>query len=89
MIGDTELVQFFVNLTRQQRKVLQLTAEGLTNPQIAEQLTIKPSVVGDHLTNIYGELSCLDGLESISPRRYVLVRLFASFFDRHPELSQF
>jgi DNA-binding NarL/FixJ family response regulator len=36
--------------------VLQLVAQGLTNPQIAEQLVISPRTVHAHLRAIYGKL---------------------------------
>jgi DNA-binding NarL/FixJ family response regulator len=36
--------------------VLRLLAQGLTNPQIAEQLVISPCTVHAHLHAIYGKL---------------------------------
>jgi DNA-binding CsgD family transcriptional regulator len=37
-------------------EVLRLLAQGLTDAQIAEQLTISPRTVNTHLTAIYGKI---------------------------------
>jgi DNA-binding CsgD family transcriptional regulator len=36
--------------------VLRLVAQGLTNEQVAEQLTISPRTVNSHLTAMYGKI---------------------------------
>jgi|GEM_PF-2987670 len=87
MITDTRLAQFYVHrLTGRQREVLNLTAEGMHNDAIATKLYIASSVVAQHLSNIYGELGILEELAETTPDRLLLIRLFAPFFDRHPEL---
>jgi ATP/maltotriose-dependent transcriptional regulator MalT len=43
-------------LTEREVEVLHLVAQGLTNPQIAEQLIISPRTVHAHLRAIYGKL---------------------------------
>jgi DNA-binding NarL/FixJ family response regulator len=43
-------------LTAREFEVLQLLAEGLTNAQIAEQLTISPYTVNIHIRSIFGKL---------------------------------
>jgi DNA-binding NarL/FixJ family response regulator len=43
-------------LTAREVKVLRLVAQGLTNEQVAEQLTISPRTVNTHLTSIYGKI---------------------------------
>lgn len=89
MTPEHILMRFFINLTPRQRDVLRLASEGLTNQQIAGELVIAPSVVAEHLTNIYEQLGTLELVGThIRPNRYVLVRLFAGFFDRHPELER-
>jgi predicted ATPase/DNA-binding NarL/FixJ family response regulator len=43
-------------LTARELDVLRLVAQGLTNPQIAEQLTLSPRTVQTHLYAIFGKL---------------------------------
>jgi predicted ATPase/DNA-binding CsgD family transcriptional regulator/tRNA A-37 threonylcarbamoyl transferase component Bud32 len=43
-------------LTSRQVELLRLVAQGLTNEQVAEQLTISPRTVNTHLTSIYGKI---------------------------------
>jgi DNA-binding NarL/FixJ family response regulator len=48
-VADTEL-------TPRELEVLELLAEGLTQPQIARQLVISPRTVGTHIQNLLGKL---------------------------------
>ncbi len=43
-------------LTRREREVLQLLAEGLTNPQIAERLVVSLPTVSTHVASIFNKL---------------------------------
>jgi DNA-binding NarL/FixJ family response regulator len=43
-------------LTVREVEVLRLVAQGLTDPQVAEQLVISPHTVNSHLKAIYGKL---------------------------------
>ncbi len=43
-------------LTTRELEVLRLVAEGLTDPQIAEKLTLSPRTVNAHLRTIFGKL---------------------------------
>ena len=43
-------------LSEREVEVLRLVAEGLTNPEVAEQLYLSPRTVGQHLRNIYNKL---------------------------------
>ena len=45
------------NLTPREQEVLALLADGLNNPEIAEQLTISPKTVGRHRENIMRKLN--------------------------------
>jgi DNA-binding CsgD family transcriptional regulator len=67
--GDRALVIDFVDgallleerwriprLTRREREILNLVAEGKTNVEIAEQLWVSPSTVRKHLENVYAKL---------------------------------
>lgn len=45
-----------VGLSRRQRQVLCLMAEGLTNPEIARELAISESTVKDYSTTVYDRL---------------------------------
>ena len=47
-----------VSLTRRERQVVGLIAEGLTNRQIAERLTVSVRTVERHIANIYDRLGC-------------------------------
>ncbi len=44
------------NLTKRERQVLGLLAEGRSQPEIAEQLVISPKTVATHLERILGKL---------------------------------
>jgi len=46
----------YSNLTRRERDVLHLVAQGLTNAQVADYLSISPRTVNFHLTSIYRKL---------------------------------
>ena len=47
-------------LSVREREVLQLAAEGLTGPQIAERLVVSPSTIKTHFENIYEKLGIGD-----------------------------
>jgi two-component system response regulator NreC len=49
-----------VSLTRREREILALVANGLTNQQIADQLFISPRTVDTHRTNIMQKLEIHD-----------------------------
>lgn len=82
-----QLMSAYLNLTRRQREVVYWVQQGLSNPEVAEQLCIAPSVVAGHLTNIYAELSVLNGADpDFHANRYTVIRLFAGFFEQHSEM---
>jgi len=43
-------------LTAREVEVLRLVAQGLTDPQVADQLVISPHTVNSHLKAIYGKI---------------------------------
>lgn len=45
-----------IGLTQRETEVLQLLAEGMTNAQLAERLSISPSTVSSHLERIFVKL---------------------------------
>jgi len=47
-------------LTRQQRKVLRLIEEGLTNSEVADRLCISPRTVKKHVEDIFKRLDAHD-----------------------------
>jgi len=52
-------------LQQRELEVLQLGAKGLTNDEIAQQLTISPRTVQTHFTNIFNKLEVGSRLEAI------------------------
>ena len=52
----TAPVQRLASLTRREREVLVLVAEGKTNPQIADLLRLSPRTVQKHLEHVYEKL---------------------------------
>lgn len=85
-VEDSRLVRFYANCTPKQKRVIELVTGGLDNYHVGLIMKIKDKSVADHLTKIYGSLSALEELEFNYPDRWMLIRLFADFFELHPEL---
>jgi NarL family two-component system response regulator LiaR len=58
--GHELRTNLYVDLTEREQEVLRLIAEGLTNAQIAEQLSIGEKTVKGHVSNVLSKLSLAD-----------------------------
>jgi len=54
------------SLSQRERAVLELLAQGLTNPEIAERLTLSVHTVRNHVANISGKLGAHSKLEVLA-----------------------
>ena len=54
------------DLTEQERKVLALMAEGLSNPELAERLTVERSTVKFHVSSILSKLGAASRTEAVA-----------------------
>jgi DNA-binding NarL/FixJ family response regulator/signal transduction histidine kinase len=55
----------FPDLTEREREVLELLAQGLSNPRIAQHLGLSVKTVGNHVSIIFGKLHVADRAEAI------------------------
>jgi DNA-binding NarL/FixJ family response regulator len=54
---DTEKKHALPHLTKREKEILKLIAEGLTNPQIAEQLFISVGTIDSHRKSLHAKLN--------------------------------
>jgi DNA-binding NarL/FixJ family response regulator len=71
------LIQFFANLrpvppahlfpelTDREREILGMIARGKSNPEIAEELTLSPKTVSNHVSNIFAKLQVVDRAQAV------------------------
>jgi DNA-binding NarL/FixJ family response regulator len=52
-------------LSEREREVLDLIAQGLANPEIAQRLSLSPKTVGNHISNIFSKLQVADRAKAI------------------------
>lgn len=57
--------QVFTELTERERQILDLIAQGLNNPQIAERLVLSAKTVRNHISNIFSKLQVADRAQAI------------------------
>ena len=55
----------FPELTNREREVLDLIAQGLSNPEIASRLYLSPKTVRNHISNIFAKLQVADRAQAI------------------------
>jgi DNA-binding CsgD family transcriptional regulator len=56
-------------LTRREREILALLAQGLSGPEIAEQLTLGLSSVKSHIQHLYGKLGANSKRQAVARAR--------------------
>jgi DNA-binding NarL/FixJ family response regulator len=59
----------FPELTDREREILEMVAQGLKNPEIADRLVISPKTVRNHISNIFSKLQVADRAEAIIQAR--------------------
>jgi DNA-binding NarL/FixJ family response regulator len=57
--------QAFPELTDREREILALLAQHLTNPEIAERLSLSQKTVRNHVSNIFSKLQVVDRAQAI------------------------
>jgi two-component system, NarL family, response regulator LiaR len=55
-----------LDLTEREREVLKLMVEGLNNPQIAGRLSVSPSTIKSHVSNILSKLGVASRTEAVT-----------------------
>lgn len=61
----------FPELTPREREILELLAQGLTNPAIAEKLVLSPKTIRNQVSNIFSKLQVASRSEAIVKARGV------------------
>jgi DNA-binding NarL/FixJ family response regulator len=57
--------KLFPELTKRERQVLELIAQGLDNAEIANQLTISIKTVSNHVSNILNKMQVTDRVQAV------------------------
>ncbi len=61
--------QVFPELTAREREVLDLIAQGQNNAAIADQLSLSPKTIGNHISNIFNKLQVADRAQAVIKAR--------------------
>jgi len=67
--NSTSSIEIFPQLTKREREILELLAQGLTNSAIAERLVLSPKTVRNHVSNIFSKLQVNDRSQAIIQAR--------------------
>jgi DNA-binding NarL/FixJ family response regulator len=59
----------FPHLTEREREILDLIARGLTNPAIAERLTLSEKTVRNHVSNVFAKIHVTDRAGAVARAR--------------------
>jgi DNA-binding NarL/FixJ family response regulator len=60
-----ESPKLFPELTDREREILNLIAQGKSNPTIARELSLSTKTIANHVSNIFGKLQVADRAEAI------------------------
>jgi DNA-binding NarL/FixJ family response regulator len=63
--GPLSPVHPFPGLTDREREVLELIAQGRSNPEIANRLVLSPKTVRNHISNVFSKLQVVDRAQAI------------------------
>jgi len=63
--GVSAMQDAFAKLSARERQILELVAQGLDNPQIAERLFLAEKTVRNHITSIFGKLDVQSRAQAI------------------------
>jgi ATP/maltotriose-dependent transcriptional regulator MalT len=66
VLDDQRPKALFEPLTPREREILQLVAEGLPGPGVAEHLTVGPATVKTHLSDIYAKLGVAGRADAVA-----------------------
>jgi DNA-binding NarL/FixJ family response regulator len=58
-------VHLFPELTEREREILGMIARGTSNTEIAEELTLSPKTVSNHVSNIFAKLQVVDRAQAV------------------------
>ncbi len=64
-VGRAVPARAFPELTTREREVLDLIAQGLSNPEIAKEIYLSPKTVRNHISNIFAKLQVADRAQAI------------------------
>jgi len=70
--GETKLPEWYYVLSRKERHILRLVAEGYTNQEIAEQVFLATQTVKNYLSAIYDKIAVHDRPEATAKAQPIL-----------------